>query len=48
MANALASVLAELNVPKQETDDVMALVGSLEPDFKKIAKYRAMIEADNE
>ena len=48
VANALASVLAELNVPKQETDDVMALVGSLEPDFKKIAKDRAMIEAVNE
>lgn len=41
-------MLSELNVPKQETDEVMALVGSLEPDFKKIAKYRKMMEEDME
>ena len=48
VAKALDSVLSELSVPKQETDDVMALVGTLEPDFKKIAKYRQMMAADNE
>ena len=48
VAKALAAVLAELNVPKQETDDVMALVGTLEPDFKKIARFRKMMEEDTE
>ena len=48
VAGALSSVLGELDVPKQETDDVMSLVGTLEPDFKKIAKFRKMMEEDAE
>ena len=40
-------MLAELDVPHQEIEDVMALVGTLEPDFKKIAKYHKIMEEDD-
>ena len=47
VAGALSDVLGELRVPKQEADDVMALVGTLEPDFKKISKFRKMMEEED-
>ena len=47
VADALDASLSELAVPRPLHDEVMALAGSLEPQFAKVAKFRAAIEADN-
>lgn len=47
VAAKLDESLTELGVTGPLHDEVMAVAASLEPQFAKVAKFRAAIEADN-